>query len=110
MSCLSQTEKYRRGATVLHQAPLCHHDTYCAPGQAESQHRRLMIAICRDPGGLCRRLSAYRVAQYQRGPAFWGISRGSSAESQGFGFGEVEVGAGSDTTWCCFHLISADRR
>lgn len=24
MSCLSQTEKYRRGASVLHQAPLCH--------------------------------------------------------------------------------------
>lgn len=54
MSCLSQTEKYRRGATVLHQAPLCHGDGCCVPRRAESQHRRLMIAIRRDPDGLCR--------------------------------------------------------
>lgn len=72
MSCLSQTEKYRRGASVLHQAPLCHGDRSYAPGRAESQHRRLMIAVCRDPDGLCRWLSAYRDAQSQRRPRFWG--------------------------------------
>lgn len=61
-------------------------------GQAGSQHRRLMIAICRDPWGLSKMtdgVSWCPVLPSGPGP---GDIKGLSAESQGSG--EVEAGAG----------------
>ena len=69
MSCLSQTEKYRRGATVLHQAPLCHSDGSCATWVGRVATPSPDDSHLPRSSGLCaERVSAYRDAQSR----FWG--------------------------------------
>lgn len=69
-----------------------------------------MIAICRDPDGFVKmteRVSWCPVPLCIVVPVV-GISRGSPpSPKDSVRFRRVR---GDDTTWCCFHLIFADRR